>query len=73
MNARNLNKTSVRDWHKARYLAVKAGFLRDKFLTPDEQLSIDVESGKVPLNTFEQRRDFQRRVSELHKGTPLLG
>jgi len=73
MNARNLNKTSVRDWHRARVLAVRAHFLRDKFLTPDEQLSIDVESGKVPLDTFEQRQVFQRRVAALHGKVPLLG
>jgi hypothetical protein len=73
MRARDLNSNSVRDWHRARNLGCRAGFLRDKFLTPDEKLSWDVETGKVPLDTFEQRQEFQRKVAAINKGIPLLG
>jgi hypothetical protein len=73
MNARNLNKNNPRDWHKARQIAVRAGYLRPHFLTPDEQLAIDVETGKIPTNTFEEKRAFARRVAEIHGRIPVLG
>lgn len=73
LTSRNLNGTSPKGWHEARVLAVRAGYVRDKFLNADEQLAWDVDRGLVDTNSFEGRRAFNRRVSEIHKGTALLG
>jgi hypothetical protein len=72
MNARNLGKNVVKNWHTARVLASKAGHIRSRLL-PDEQLAWDMDRGLVPTNTFAERQAFNRRVSELHGKTPLLG
>lgn len=73
MDARNFQSNSVRDFHKARVLAVRAHYVREKFLTPDEQLSWDLDRDLIPLNTFADRQAFNRRVSGLHGKTPILG
>jgi hypothetical protein len=72
LTARNLNGTSPKGWHEARILAVRAGYVRDKFLNADEQLAWDVDRGRVDTSSFEGRRAFNRRVAEIHGETPLL-
>ena len=71
--ARNLNPKLLRSWHEARVLAVRAGYLRNIFLLPDESLAWDVERGLVKTNTFEERQAFNRRVAAIHGRIPQLG
>jgi len=71
--ARNLNPKLQKSWHEARRLGVRAGYLSGKFLTADESLAWQMDRGLVPPNTFEQRQAFNRRVSSIHKGIPVLG
>jgi hypothetical protein len=70
--ARNLNPRLLYSWSKARELGVRAGFLRDIFLTADERLSWDVDRGIVKTDTLEERQAFNRRVAQIHGKIPLL-
>jgi hypothetical protein len=73
LTARNWNANNSRDWHRARVLAVRAHYVRETFLNPDEKLSWDLDRDLIPLNTFADRQAFNRRVAGLHGKTPILG
>ncbi len=72
VNSRNLDANSVKGWHQARVSAVRARYVREKFLTPDEALAWSLDRDEISLDSFSDRQAFSRRVSELHKGIPLL-
>jgi hypothetical protein len=66
VDARNLNGTNIKSWHTARVLAAKRGSIREFFLSKDERLAIDIERGRVSMDSFEAKQRLNRRIAEIN-------